>query len=52
MLERKLGIILLGIMLGLSSFSANLDQHKAYAIPGFTAITGDSAAGDSTSCDF
>jgi len=49
MLERKLGIILLGIMLGLSSFSANLDQHKAFAaIPTFTAITGNSAAGDSS----
>ncbi len=49
MLERKLGIILLGIMLGLSSFSVNLDQHKAFAaIPTFTAITGDSATGDSS----
>jgi len=49
MLERKLGIILLGIMLGISSFSVNLDQHKAFAaIPTFTAITGDSAAGDSS----
>jgi len=48
MLERKLGIILLGIMLGVSSFTINLDQHKAYAIPTFTAITGDSATGDSS----
>jgi len=49
MLERKLTIILLGIMLGLSSFSVNLDQHKAFAlIPTFTAITGDNAAGDSS----
>jgi len=49
MLERKLGIILLGIMLGLSSFSVNLDQHKAFAtVPSFTAVTGDSSAGNSS----
>ena len=49
MLERKLGIILLGIMLGLSSFSVNLDQHKAWAtVPSFTAVTGDSSTGNSS----